>query len=85
MFCGASVLISFFDTDLFDFTVTSEVMPGVTRSFTRFSGAEDEATMSRVFAGVHFRSDLTAGQRLGRNVAEVVGDHFLTSIANGND
>src|SRR4029077_3774382 len=60
---GASVLISFFDSDPFDFTVTSEVMPGVTRPFTRFSEAEEEASMSRVFAGVHFRSDLTAGQR----------------------
>jgi PAP2 superfamily len=75
---GASVLISFFDRDRFDFTVTSEVMAGVTRSFTRISAAEEEATLSRTFAGQHFRSDLTAGQRLGRNVADFVVDHFLT-------
>ena len=30
---GASVLISFFDSDHFDLTVTSEVLAGVTRSF----------------------------------------------------
>jgi hypothetical protein len=82
---GASVLISFFDSDPFDFTVTSEVMPGVTRPFTRFSEAEEEASMSRVFAGVHFRSDLTAGQRLGRNVAEFVVDHFLTPVHHENE
>jgi hypothetical protein len=41
---GASVLISFFDSDHFDLTVTSEVLEGVTRSFTRFSAAEEEAT-----------------------------------------
>jgi len=75
---GASVLISFFDRDRFDFTVTSEVMAGVTRSFTRISAAEEEATLSRTFAGQHFRSDLTAGQRLGRNVADFVVDNFLT-------
>src|SRR5439155_11504195 len=73
---GASVLISFFDSDHFDLTVTSEVLAGVTRSFTRLSAAEEEATLSRIFAGQHFRSDLTAGQRLGRNVADFVIDNF---------
>ena len=75
---GASVLISFFDSDHFDLTVTSEVLEGVTRSFTRLSAAEEEATLSRIFAGQHFRSDLTTGQRLGRNVADFVVDNFLT-------
>jgi hypothetical protein len=75
---GASVLISFFDSDHFDLTVTSEVLEGVTRSFTRLSAAEEEATLSRIFAGQHFRSDLTAGQRLGRKVADFVVDNFLT-------
>ena len=35
--------------------------------------------LSRVFAGVHFLFDLTAGQRLGSDVAASVVDHFLTS------
>jgi hypothetical protein len=72
------VLISFFERDGFEFTVTSEVLPGVTRSFTKISDADEEATLSRIFAGVHFRSDLTTGQRLGREVADFVLDHFLT-------
>src|SRR6266404_657821 len=75
---GASVLISFFDSDHFDLTVTSEVLEGVTRSFTRLSAAEEEATLSRIFAGAHFRFDLTTGQRLGREVADFVVDNFLT-------
>jgi hypothetical protein len=49
----------------------------VERSFTSFSGAQHEATLSRIFAGVHFRSDLTAGSELGENVADFVFDHFL--------
>jgi hypothetical protein len=77
---GASVLISFFGRDRFDFNVTSEVMPGVERSFTRYSAAEEEATLSRIFAGVHFRTDLTVGQRLGREVADFVLDNFLTPV-----
>ena len=76
---GATVLIAFFEGDQFDFSVTSEVLPGVARSFERFSAAAKEATLSRIFAGVHFRSDLTAGQRLGRQVAHLVIDDFLTS------
>jgi PAP2 superfamily protein len=73
---GASVLRSFFDTDQFAFDVTSEVVPGVRRSFTSFSVAAREATLSRIFAGVHFRFDLTAGERLGRRVADVVTDRL---------
>jgi PAP2 superfamily len=75
---GATVLISFFEKDHFDFNVTSEVLPGVERSFQRFSAAAKEATLSRIFAGVHFRFDLTIGQRLGREVAHLVIDDFLT-------
>jgi len=76
---GAEVLISFFHKDHFDFEVTSEVLPGVDRSFASFRAAAEEATMSRIFAGVHFLFDLTAGQRLGSDVADFVVDNFLTS------
>jgi PAP2 superfamily len=82
---GASVLISFFRRNHFDFTVTSEVLPGVDRPFTSFSAAAEEATLSRIFAGVHFRSDLTTGQRLGREVAEFVVDNYFTPVHRRED
>jgi PAP2 superfamily protein len=75
---AATVLRSFFARDRFHFRVTSEVLPGVERAFRRFSAAAEEATLSRIFAGVHFRFDLTTGQQLGRAVAEFVVEHFLT-------
>jgi len=75
---AARVLTSFFKTDHFNFNVTSEVLPGVQRSFSRISDAAEEATLSRIFAGVHFRFDLTTGQRLGREVADFVVDNLLT-------
>ena len=81
---GASILVSFFGKERFDFSVTSEVMAGVDRSFESFPAAAEEATLSRIFAGVHFRSDLTTGHRLGRDVADFVSDHFLTPI-HGSD
>jgi len=76
---AAEVLRSFFRRDHFDFDVTSEVLPGVVRSFESFSAAAEEATLSRVFAGQHFRFDLTAGSRLGRDVADTVFDKLLTA------
>jgi PAP2 superfamily len=74
---AAEVLISFFERDHFEFSVTSEVLPAVERSFTSFSAAAEEATDSRIFAGQHFRFDETSGHRLGREVADFVVDNFL--------
>jgi len=87
---ASSVLISFLRENHFDFSVTSEVLPGVERSFNNLSDAAQEATLSRIFAGVHFRFDLTAGDRLGRDVADFVLDHLLLRRhrdheANGHD
>jgi membrane-associated phospholipid phosphatase len=76
---AAEVLTSFFRKDHFEFSVTSEVLAGVDRSFTSFSAAAEEATLSRIFAGVHFLFDLTTGQRLGSDVADFAVDNFLTS------
>jgi hypothetical protein len=75
---AAEVLISVLKRDHLEFDVTSEVMPGVVRSFTRVSSAAEEASLSRIFAGQHFRFDQTTGQRLGRDVADFILDHSLT-------
>src|SRR5882757_977002 len=77
---GAEVLISFFERDRFEFNVTSEVLPGIERSFTSFSSAAEEATLSRIFAGQHFRFDLAVGQRLGRDLADFVLYIFLSPV-----
>jgi len=44
----------------------------VTRSFTSFTAAEQEAGLSRIYAGVHTRIDHEAGLRLGHDVAAFV-------------
>jgi PAP2 superfamily len=81
---GAGVLTAFFGRDPFDFSVTSEVLPGVERSFRTFGDAAQEASLSRIFGGQHFRFDQTAGERLGRNVAQFVVEGFLT-LRHGQD
>jgi hypothetical protein len=69
---GASVLRSFFHSDAQALTVTSEVMPGTTRQFSGYAAAANEASASRVFAGVHTQLDEDAGQQLGDSVARFV-------------
>jgi hypothetical protein len=50
-------------------TVTSDNLPGITRSFAGLQAAADEAGLSRIFAGQHTILDHQAGQTLGRQVA----------------
>jgi hypothetical protein len=66
---SARVLDRLLGTDRRSFTVTSEVLPGVTRSFSSFEAAAQEAGLSRIVAVVHTRLDHTSGRELGRDVA----------------
>jgi membrane-associated phospholipid phosphatase len=49
----------------------------VTRHFTSFSAAAEEAGLSRIYAGQHFRSDHVAGKILGHRVAQSVDETIL--------
>jgi hypothetical protein len=80
---GAEVLLSFFG-DHQRFSVTSPALPGVTRSFTTFTAAEQEAGLSRIYAGVHTRIDHVAGLELGHDVAAfVLGNALLPDRGDG--
>ena len=70
-FAASRVLESEFG-DQISLNVTSESLAGVTRHFTSFSGAAEEAGLSRIYAGQHFRFDHIAGLTLGRQVADSV-------------
>jgi hypothetical protein len=74
---GAAVLGSTYGNDL-AFTLTSPALPGVMRSFTSFSAAAAEASVSRIYNGNHTRLDEFAGENLGQKVAGFVLDNFLT-------
>ena len=73
---GATVLSSIYGND-FDFTVTSPALPGVERTFASFTQAAEEASVSRIYNGNHTRIDQTAGENLGRDVADWVMQHLL--------
>ena len=59
------------------FDVSSESLPGVTRHFTSFTEAAEEAGLSRIYAGQHFRFDHIAGKHLGRQVALTIASTTL--------
>jgi hypothetical protein len=77
---AAFVLGAVFGEKQFPLNVTSEVLPGVIRSFDNFAAVENEASLSRIYAGQHFRSDENAGEKLGSAVADFVVDNFLTTV-----
>jgi hypothetical protein len=70
---AAAVLTAIFGNN-YSFTATSVGLPGVTRSYTSFDQAADEAGMSRIYGGIHFLfSDLdglASGQALGNYVLQ---------------
>jgi len=77
---GAFVLTQFFGHKRLHLNVTSEALPGVTRSFDSFAAVEDEASVSRVFAGQHFSTDEAAGEVLGKAVAEFAVKNVMTRV-----
>jgi Ca2+-binding RTX toxin-like protein len=72
---GAAVfrtLARFYGSDQFSFTLTSEELPGVTRSYSSFSQAAEENGRSRIYLGIHWEFDNSQGQILGNRVADYV-------------
>jgi membrane-associated phospholipid phosphatase len=57
------------------FSMESDQMPGVVRSFRSFSAALMEVKNARIYAGLHFRSATDDGGALGASVAEYVLAH----------
>jgi PAP2 superfamily len=59
--------------DNFSYTDTSELEFGIPhRSFTSFRQAALEASISRLYGGIHYRFDLDEGNKVGRQLGEMV-------------
>jgi hypothetical protein len=52
------------------FSISSDLVPGVSREFHGVAEALEEVKNARVFAGIHFRLACEVGQALGKTVAE---------------
>lgn len=62
------------------FSVTSDLLPGVVRSFRSFSSALDEVKNARIFAGIHFRAATDDGQVIGTSVGAYVLEHAAQPV-----
>jgi len=62
------------------FNLTSDLMLGVTRSFSSFSSALEEVKNARVFAGIHFRTATEDGVKLGADVAHYLLEHRFQRV-----
>ncbi|MBK8022157.1 MAG: vanadium-dependent haloperoxidase [Chloroflexi bacterium] len=66
---AADMLTSLFDIVPFTDMTAAESL-GLVRSFLSFEHAADEAAMSRLYGGIHYRTAIENGKRIGRCIAE---------------
>ena len=75
---AASVLTDFFG-DNFSFTDSTEVEFGLgSRSFTSFNSAAEEATLSRLYGGIHYRPANEVGLKMGRDIGAFINSKLRT-------
>jgi len=86
------IMRRFYGTDNIGFTFVSDEFDGVTRDnqgnvrpymprhFSRLSQAEEENGQSRIYLGIHWTFDKTAGIAEGESVANWVYDHAFTPL-----
>src|SRR5262249_42190225 len=74
---AATVLTMFYGTDKIPFSSASDFLPGVSRSFSSFSAAAEEAALSRLYGGIHFRSANEDGLQAGLNIGFWTCTHYL--------
>ena len=86
--CGHCVIISALVTVLAaegpppsgGIAVTSDALPGAVRYVASYATLAQEISLSRIYAGAHFRASTEAGAALGRRVAEYELKEFLKPV-----
>jgi hypothetical protein len=79
---AATVLPLFFGTEDLPFTIGSDFLPGVYRSFSTCQDAAEEAALSRIYGGIHFRSASEDGLQAGSSIGEWTATHYLLPKGN---
>jgi hypothetical protein len=76
------VLRLFFRSDVLSFQMTTSnpMAQQKTRTFTRFSQAEQEVVDARVYVGIHYRNSDTTARTQGRRVANWVFKHYFRPV-----
>lgn len=67
--------------DVTPVTIKSPTAPGLERRHTRLADIAAEANDARIWGGIHWRTDQTEGEALGRKVGAYVLAHTLRSMS----
>jgi membrane-associated phospholipid phosphatase len=67
---AATVLPLFYGTNDLPFTTGSDFLPGVYRTFSTCLDAAEEAAVSRIYGGIHFRTASEDGLQAGISIGE---------------
>jgi len=79
---AATVLALFYGTEDLPFTAGSDSLSGVYRSFPTCLDAAEEAAVSRLYGGIHFRSANEDGLQAGISIGEWTDSHYLQLKSN---
>ncbi len=78
---AATVLAEFYGTNHGSFTVGSDTLPGVFRTYDDFEAVAEEIGLSRIYGGIHFLSADLDGLAMGNQLGEFVVGNFLRPVA----
>lgn len=71
--------------DNFAYTDSTEAEFGLaTRSFKSFNQAAEEATLSRLYGGIHYRPANQAGLKMGRSIGDFLNNKIITRKRKSN-
>jgi hypothetical protein len=73
-----TVLANFYGTDKMMFTIGSDEEPGASETFTSFSAAAEQNGISRIYLGIHYIFDKTAGITEGDAIGNYDYSHLIT-------
>ena len=79
---AATVLPLFYGTEDLPFTTGSDFLPGVYRSFSTCLDAAEEAAVSRIYGGIHFRFASEDGLQAGISIGEWTFTNYLRPKGN---
>jgi hypothetical protein len=77
-----TILADYYQTEDIHFTIGSDQLLGVTRSYERFSAAALENAMGRDWMGVHFVCDCTEGLAIGDELGNNIYNQIIAPAAN---
>lgn len=74
---AAAVVLTYLLGDSFSFTDdTEEIFELPARHFTSFMNAANEAAVSRIYGGIHFRDSVEGGQEQGKRIGEFIREVY---------